>query len=150
MRERLHLHQPLEAAEAQIDRAIQLFLDDKDYYCAITLAGAAEHPLAKIAKRLLTAKGYKHALDTDSSAIASIAVARGDLPGPHDEAKKLIRGELNSPRDWLKHKDEPMSFDAAREAADMIDRAVRNYWAATGSLTEQMVRFHRHQRNDFD
>src|SRR5579859_5424988 len=48
----------LAIAEHQLDRALRLFLDDRDYVSAITLAGASEEILGK----LLEKGGRKHSL----------------------------------------------------------------------------------------
>ena len=50
----------LDIAERQLERAIVLFLDDKDYVSALTLAGAAEEILGK----LLNKAGKEHWLDS--------------------------------------------------------------------------------------
>ncbi len=45
----------LELAKVQLEKAIELFLEESDYACSITLAGASEEILGK----LLIAKGKK-------------------------------------------------------------------------------------------
>ena len=91
----MSVHNKLEAAKNQLDRAIKLFLDEADYYSAVMLAGAAEEILGK----MLEAQGEKHALASLSSAIADIFTAN-DLPTLKN--KELVR-QLNDVRDWLKH-----------------------------------------------
>jgi hypothetical protein len=48
----------LQLAEHQLERALKLFLEEKDYVCAITLAGVSEEILGK----LLEKDGKEHAL----------------------------------------------------------------------------------------
>ena len=47
-----------QVAEHQLERALRLFLDERDYVSAITLAGASEEILG----RLLAKEGKEHAL----------------------------------------------------------------------------------------
>ncbi|MBI3043928.1 MAG: hypothetical protein HYY78_14005 [Betaproteobacteria bacterium] len=42
------IYTKLQLAEIQLERALQLFLDEDDYVCAVTLAGAAEELLSKL------------------------------------------------------------------------------------------------------
>ena len=50
----------VEVARVQLDRALLLFLSKADYISAITLAGAAEEILGKLAEQ----SGQPHALDS--------------------------------------------------------------------------------------
>jgi hypothetical protein len=131
----MSVHNKLEAAKNQLDRAIKLFFAEADYYSAVTLAGAAEEILGK----MLEAQGEKHALASLSSAIADIFTAN-DLPTLRN--RELVR-QLNDVRDWLKHYTDgkDLDFDAKEAAAALIDRAVTNYYQLTGRKTGEMTRF---------
>jgi hypothetical protein len=48
----------LRIAFVQLETAIRLFLDDKNYVCAITLAGAAEEILGTYTKKLTNENAY--------------------------------------------------------------------------------------------
>lgn len=80
------------------------------------------------------------------------------------EVSKLLRGEeevttekwvadrANNAKNILKHGSsrlsESVEFDAEEEAKDMLQRAIDNYEALTGRLTDNMLRFVRRQRSN--
>lgn len=129
------VHNKLEAAKNQLDRAIKLFFDEADYYSAATLAGASEEILGK----MLEAQGGKHALASISSAIAEI-LRVNDVQAL---TQKSIISDLNDVRDWLKHyrDGKDLEFDAKEAAFALIDRAVLNYYQLTSDKTAEMIRF---------
>lgn len=126
----------LQVAEIQINRAIRLFLDNKDYVSALTLAGAAEEILGN----LLTRAGQQNALD--EAVEASIAMEKLLLRNNGSEPKD-VRDIANYFRNRLKHynDNEPLGFSADYYAADMIDRAMQNYFKVTSWETPEMIQF---------
>ena len=128
------IHNQLDAATTQLERAIKLFLDDADYYSAGTLGGASEEILGKTLK----SRGNKHALDSLMSAITEIQTV-ADVPTIKENK---LSTQLNEVRDWLKHyKGKNLEFDAKEAAAELIDRAISNYYQLTGQKTAEMIRF---------
>lgn len=125
----------LEAAEAQLERALKLYLENSDYLSAITLAGAAEEPLGK----MLEKAGEKHSLHIDSSAVVQTHL----LLLNEDLQRKDAISTINVVRDWLKHFTDGKDgeFDAKEEAFRIIGRAVDNYIRLTGHESELMSRF---------
>jgi hypothetical protein len=125
----------LAAAEAQLERALDLYLSGNDYLAAITLAGAAEEPLGK----MVEVQGGKHALQSDASAMGMVHVHLYSEVLP----KKRAVAHINRVRDWLKHYGDGsnIEIDPRVEAYDIIDRAVSNYWQLTSRETERMRRF---------
>lgn len=136
----------LQLAQTQLDRAIRLHLEEADHVCAITLAGAADELLG----RLVARHGAGEPLVENYAAVVSnFNVALGGSP---IERKEAIR-ELNAARDSLKHlgEGEPVSFNFADEAYELIDRAAGNFLRLTGNETPEMVRFRLargHNRSD--
>jgi hypothetical protein len=129
-------HNQVKAAQVQLDRAIALFLDDKDCYSAATLAGASEEIFGKLAER----SGRGHALGSTSSAIERTL---------SEEEKQAIGKNgvitvLNGYRNWLKHYDEEnetLYIDAEFATFELIERAVENCFSITGNVTLEMERF---------
>jgi len=137
------VHNQLVISERQTDRAIQLFLDEADYYSSATLAGAAEEILGC----LLREKGSEPALDNMISTVLRLLTAAEIDEITEARAKSPragIRVELNLYRNWLKHY-QPAEFelaiDAKDAAAELIDRAVMNFFQLTERETAQMRRF---------
>ena len=125
---------PLEVAEHQLERALRLFLDEKDYVCAITLAGASEEILGK----LLKAFGKEHALGS----FVTACVETGRVVYNENWSRKTFANMANSFRNALKHYVTEDPIMVPREAAvEILDRAIENFFALTSRETENMRRF---------
>ena len=118
----------------QLRRAIQLF-NSKDYISAITLAGAANEILGKIA---VERQGY-NTLDGDKRFWDGIAQVLGKDKPSKDKIKKIN----NRTKNVLKHHDGPADnlFDAdfEFEAQLQIDSSIRNYWIAFDSPVKDRI-----------
>ena len=139
----------LQVAEAQLERSIQLFLDEGDYFSSATLAGAAE----EIFGNLIREKGEIPSLDSFVTAMSSLLTDK-EIRAIAPESKKSHRGiiasELNQYRNWLKHymKDEFVSYIDPKEAAEsLIDRACTNYWQLMIKETKLTKRFLAYQQH---
>ena len=114
-------HDHTVAAQWQLLQALHLFELGKDYYSVITLAGAAEEIFGRLATRL----GGKSALDGLKATVPMVADRMlGKKVTPKD-----VSIDANRARNWLKHGEGRLSFDAAFEAEDMLDRAIHNCWS---------------------
>jgi hypothetical protein len=129
-------------AIAQLRKAIQLF-NTKEYICAVTLAGAAEEILGKIAKK----RCGTTVLEEESCFWDQLAEI---VNRPKPNRKKVI-ALLNRTRNELKHNNsgENIFFEANLEfeAQCLIDRAIRNYWLAYDTpfrdrIIDNYVRYH--------
>ena len=145
-------HNQLVVGEHQLDTAIRLFLNDRDFYSSGTLAGAAEEILGK----LLENAGHEHALDNMVSSVLRLLTAE-EVDALSDKPKKdprsTISNELNFYRNWLKHyqKDDfELHIDTEDAAGELIDRAVTNFFQLTGRETKQMRRFLEYQRTQYN
>ncbi|MDB5966280.1 MAG: hypothetical protein JWQ72_2780 [Polaromonas sp.] len=131
----------LEVAHRQIERAIAIFFDEKDYVSALTLAGAAEEILGK----LLNKEGKKHWLDSISDgALRALGFQKKDLKTPEAaQARKEIADIANRHKNMVKHynNDGTITFLVDVAAAEMIDRAISNYFDLTKRETGAMGRF---------
>jgi len=131
----------LEVAHRQIERAIVVFLDDKDYVSALTLAGAAEEILGK----LLNKEGKEHWLDSISKgALRALGFRKMEFETPEAlKAKKEIANNANHYKNRLKHynDDGTITLLINVAAAEMIDRAISNYFDLTQRETGAMGRF---------
>ncbi len=131
----------LEIAHRQIERAIVIFLDDKDYVSALTLAGAAEEILGK----LLNKEGKEHWLDSISEgALRVLGFRKKELQTPEAaKARKQIASIANHHKNMVKHynSDGTITFLVDVAAAEMIDRAISNYFDLTKRETGGMGRF---------
>ena len=131
----------LEVAHRQIERAIVVFLDDKDYVSALTLAGAAEEILGK----LLNNEGREHWLDSISKgALRALGFRKKEFETPEAlKARKEIANIANRYKNRLKHYNDDgtitLLVDVA--AAEIIDRAISNYFDLTQRETGAMGRF---------
>ena len=124
-------------AKGQLNTALDLFLDNKNYSSAITLAGAAE----EIFGNALILGGGKSALD---SSYESMTEFHTMLYGT-DLNKKMYISKENLARDALKHlqndKGPTITVDIEEAACWMLVRAIQN----GKKLGFEFERFH-----DFD
>ena len=130
----------LGAALWQLDRAIALFLDEADYACAITLAGAADEILGK----LLNAEGKTHALGQFVDLCMYIR-ERDDTPEVEPEppfSRSTFASFANERRNELKHYTEGRNITITKgDAIEMLDRAVSNFQALTGTESPSILRY---------
>lgn len=124
----MKLHK-IEIAQRQIDTAIDLFLDDKDFVSALTLAGAGE----EITGKLLDRKGEKNM-------IQKLHAWYQETTGEQIEYGEFSR-KANLARNTLKHANSPEE-DAVEiqrwEAVQMIMRAMTNYKELVGNPSDKM------------
>lgn len=109
-------------AKGQLDTAIDLFLNDRNYSAAVTLAGAAE----EIFGRALQVAGEKAALDRSYESMADL---HQSLVGEVLDRKRFV-SEENLARDALKHLQESkgptVTIDLETAACWMLVRAIQN------------------------
>lgn len=131
----------LEIAHRQLERSIELFLDRRDYISALTLAGAAEEILGK----LLREEGKTHWLDEITTGALKLLGFDGEAPQSPEakQAGKEIANISNYYRNRCKHFSDVdhVAFTVDVQAAEMIDRAISNYWQLTQRETGAMGRF---------
>ncbi|WP_156966292.1 hypothetical protein [Algiphilus aromaticivorans] len=113
---------------------MELFLNEDDFICSITLAGAAEEILGK----LLEEKGQKstHAEFVEGCVEVGKRVFGEEWPAKHfsDMASYFRNG--------LKHYRQGEYLTVPREASvEIIDRAIENYWKLLADETFLMRRF---------
>ena len=125
----------LQAAQAQLETALALFLDGSDYLSAITLAGAADNLTCQ-----MMPKGT-HSIAGNAKVFAWLVEKSGGVA----LSEKAATTELNDARDWLKHykPGSVMTFDPKARAQEMLERAVYNTLVLTGNESERMRRFHK-------
>lgn len=137
-------HNQKEAACIQLERAIKLFLEEEDYYSALTLAGAAEEIFGQMVERSGAASAFTqlHGRFDESLTQEERKAIRGDGGKGTKDGVKIA---LNSARNWLKHSDgteDTMYMDIEQEAFDLLERAVESRWLLLRDDTPSTKRFH--------
>ena len=136
MSEEVSVHR-LEIAKSQAHQAISLFISQKDYVSAITLAGASEEVLGKLAQR-----------KSKTPILSSLEESLSKKSGGGLTPKHIRDNYLNKIKNSLKHfsetEDEYLKFQPEDEAISMILRAIGNYFLITDKATEEMHEFYRH------
>ena len=114
------VHGHLTAAQSQLRQALRLYEEGEDHYSVITLAGAAEEILGRLSQKM----GHGSALDRLKTTLPQLSerFLRQEL-GTREAAVSVNRA-----KNWLKHGEEPLSFDAKFEAEDMLERAIQNWF----------------------
>lgn len=130
-------------AEIQLETALRLYFEGADFFSVLTLAGAAEEILG----RLVEGRGGECSVNSLSKAMSRIHWFEfGENLPP-----KAFVTRANRTPNALKHAGggdtAPVVLDIEEEAADMLDRAVTNYWTLADRLTPGMKRFEMARRN---
>jgi len=130
----MRLHKK-EVARQQIDTAIELFLEGKDYLSVVTLAGAGEEVIGSLLDRTNRKTMVSHLVDLDKK------LTNGGRPF------KIVNQEINGFRNRLKHAHIPDEdlIDVAQDqehAIAMLSRALTNYYKLEGNLTIKMQNFY--------
>lgn len=124
----------LQLAEIQLERALQLFLEEDDDVCVITLAGAAEELLGKLLEHAGRVSELKGLVDE------CVAVGRN----VHGEIwhKRIFSEIFTSPRNDLKHIGDGGSVSLSRDTAvSILRRAISNFQQLTNRESVRMHRF---------
>lgn len=128
------IYTKLQLAEIQLERALQLYLDEDDYVCAVTLAGAAEELLGKLREQSGGTSELKWLIDE------CVAVGRNVFA--ETWTTKLFSEVFTYPRNEFKHIGNGSPTEILRETVvPMIARAITNYRELTGKETARMTRF---------
>ena len=122
-------------AERQIDTAIELFLERKDYLSIITLAGAGEEILGNLLERNKETNMFSHLIDLD------IRLSNGGRP------YNVVNQEINGFRNSLKHAKLPEEdiidvTESQEQAIAMLSRVLVNYYAYKKKLSQKMYEFY--------
>ena len=115
-------------AEHQLIAAIKLWREG-DYLSSLTLAGAAEEILGKRVRKI----GKEPSFDQLRDLIVAVANSEGETD---PNIGKTIGDLLNCTRNELKHYsgDETLEFDLRSDCLEMLERAIVNHEALTGTL----------------
>jgi hypothetical protein len=129
----------LQVAEVQLERAISLFFEEKDFISSITLAGAADEIFGKLRE----AEGESNSYNELNKLFTFLRQSMLQDRPSGKEFNRLVNGIRNS----LKHigDGKEMEFDPEQEAVNIIDRAIENYFALTGNESELMGKFKYYQ-----
>lgn len=123
----------LEIAERQLERALQLYLDERDPLSAITLASAAEAILQRLLDTAASPPG--------AEAAGERAVHFTRRWRRYFRQRSLIR-IAEAVRTGLQHfPEEDAAFEPDDVARDVLERAIVKYEALTGKLSPRMRRF---------
>jgi hypothetical protein len=130
-------YQKVEIAQRQLDTAIRLFLEGKDFFSVVTLAGAADEILGKE----LEHHGLVSALRNTSEIEARVSSVFDNHPFTAQE----IRARANYARNHLKHHGDPkaatVTVDIRQEAIDMLARAFDNAAMLNGPWSPEMYEY---------
>ena len=122
-------HNHLSAAQWQLLQALRLYEEGEDYYSVITLAGAAEEIFGRLSRKM----GLSCALDRLKATLPMLSKRFFQQELGTREAAKSV----NSAKNWLKHGEDPLSFDARFEAEDMLERAIQNCLPIVTSIVNE-------------
>src|SRR5450432_583588 len=129
----------IDLALSQLEAALCLFANGKDFPSAITLAGAADEVFGKV----LASRGLESSLESIKKAVAAIHLK---LYGEETSPQQIVaraNGARNALKHWNDGDSELVKLDLEVEARDMLHRAIDNYWAVEEKLSPAMESFQR-------
>lgn len=107
-------------ALAQLETTLRLYFEGEDYFSVITLGGAAD----EIFGTLLTARDVENSLESTKKGVAAIHLKLYGKP----LKPKVVADRANRAHNALKHirkeSTPTVSFNAKKEAKDMLNRAI--------------------------
>jgi hypothetical protein len=131
-------YKKFEIAIHLLKTALSLYFKEKDYLSVIHLAGASEEILGKYLK----IKGKKNSIYS----IKEAGIALQKLLYKKDVDEKEFADSANYVKNSIKHmyasNDSNIKLDAKKEARQMLDRAIVNYWRLERNLTPVMRKFY--------
>lgn len=113
-----------ELARSQLEVALRFYLSGEEWPAVITLAGAAEELLGRIA----AARGFEPAL---KRTLRQLIEGHRWLWGTEASESDFARLR-NHARNELKHGAQDVTLDLEHEAASLLARALENYRLCTG------------------
>ena len=127
----------VDIARAQLDTAIQFYLDKSNLISAITLAGAAEEILGNLVKQ----QDKSNALEDEIDVICYI---HKEIHG-NDPNRKEYVDVRNGIRNEFKHlcSGKPLDVNLDFEAGKLIDRAINNYQKLFPGINQRFNEFNR-------
>lgn len=128
----------LDAARAQLDRALLLFLDEKDYLSSLTLGGAAE----EIFLQLFRERGVEAAGDSLVSLAVYVGEADGLVKVRPGEYRYMMNYALNSAKHYDYPDGEKTVLVDERETASVLNRAITDCLKLSPECSESMKRFY--------
>ena len=128
-------------ARSQLDTALRLFAEGKDFASVITLAGAADEIFGKF----LAAAGRENSLESLKRSVGEIHMKLYGEPTPPRQIADRANRARNSLKHWDQGDPEIIKLDLRVEACDLLYRAIDNYWALEAKLTSAMEEFQRAQ-----
>ena len=125
----LKTYEKIDIASQMLDTALSLFMEKKDYFSVLQIAGACDEILGKHLKL----KGIETSLETQVTALHSIKKSLSGVDSP----LKRIRDELlNKAKNSIKHmnnaNERHIDMDPKFEAEEMLDRVIMNWWKLKG------------------
>jgi hypothetical protein len=121
---RAKAHRKLSVATQQLDTALRLYFGRRDYFSAITLAGAAEEILGVYLKR----HRQPNAFDEDLEASLRVYRWLHNQDTSPEKMHKTINRVKNAAKHMQGFADVELFCDPREEARTILDRAVSNYY----------------------
>ena len=137
----VHAYYRTDLARSQLETALRLFAEGKDFASVITLAGAADEIFGKF----LVAAGRENSLESLKRSVGEIHMKLYGEPTPPRQIADRANRARNSLKHWDQGDPEIIKLDLRVEACDLLYRAIDNYWALEAKLTPAMEEFQRAQ-----
>ncbi|NRB39354.1 MAG: hypothetical protein HRU20_12940 [Pseudomonadales bacterium] len=122
----------IDISKMQIERAIDLFVNESDYVSAITLAAAAEEIMAVLLS--------DNAQTSASESLYPWFQHKTKPANQKDDARKITSFSIDALKDTHQNTDDKIDITPVL-AAQMLQRALVNYPRVVGKPTDKMIAF---------
>ncbi len=133
----LKKYEKIDIASQMLETALSLFIEGKDYFSALQIAGACEEIFGKY----LQLNGVETSLESNAKTFISM---KKNLSGIDSTVKDTINS-LNKSKNSIKHMNDSSDtfviMDPTGEAYDTLDRAIENWWKFGKSSTPLINKF---------
>ncbi|WP_166379684.1 hypothetical protein [Pseudoalteromonas sp. Z9A4] len=118
----------------QLNRSIEMFLDDKDYICSITLSGASEEILGKAVE-------YEGEINSLNELIDGLKEISGEAISSKDLRNEYLNNVRNSIKHYSNIEDSSVTTNWEAQAVQLIARCCSNVIKLKREPSYQMSRF---------
>ena len=137
-------------AREQLEKAIEIYFEETSLWSCLTLAGAAEEILGRLAEE----KNKRSSMNELINAVQGYQKRKFGEADEYKDIKKRITLAKNHAKhhdpdkfsNYNEYVDSLLTLDIKEEAESAINRAIDNYWLCEVDLTELMYKFQNRHR----
>ena len=133
----LKKYEKINIAKILLDKALNIYFDEENYFAVLHLAGASDEILGKYLKE----KNIESSFETEKKAFILVSKALNI----EEVEEKYAADVINAGRNAIKHMNDDVDkfvlMDPKFDAEAMLNRAITNWWRLEKELSKTMNKF---------